>query len=38
MENFLGFIIFAAVAVFAFRKQLTPLFNSIKKFISEQKL
>jgi len=38
MENFLGFIIFAAVAAFAFKDKLLPLFNSIKKFLSEQKL
>jgi len=27
MESVIGFIIFAAVAAFAFRKQLAPLYN-----------
>tara|TARA_B110000046_G_scaffold184956_1_gene224984 strand:- start:1500 stop:1604 length:105 start_codon:yes stop_codon:yes gene_type:complete len=34
MESIIGFIIFAAVAAFAFRKQLTPFYN---KYFGDKK-
>jgi hypothetical protein len=34
MENAIGFIVFVAVATFAFRKQLTPLYN---KYFGDKK-
>ncbi len=36
MENFLGFIIFAAVAAYAFKDKLIPLFNKIQKLLEKK--